>query len=114
MGTQELYIGNEMANQQIRINKTPDITEILAFIKEKYCLLSEADIMKMALSVLYRQVRREQEKKSWDSWEKTLPEEQLTDEAQSSLTDAIKEHEKSGTDNQMTAKEAMKSISGDS
>jgi len=38
---------------QVRLQKTPDIEEVLAFLQRKYRLLSEAEIIKVALSEKY-------------------------------------------------------------
>ena len=40
---------------QIRITRTSDLDSILSFLKERYPLLSEAEIIKMALSNQYYQ-----------------------------------------------------------
>ena len=40
---------------QIRITRTLDLDSVLPFLKERYPLLSEADIIKMALSNQYYQ-----------------------------------------------------------
>ena len=41
--------------QQIRITRTSDLNSVLSFLKERYPLLSEAEIIKMALSNQYHQ-----------------------------------------------------------
>jgi hypothetical protein len=41
--------------QQIRITRTSGCDSVLAFLKERYPLLSEAEIIKMALSNQYYQ-----------------------------------------------------------
>ena len=41
--------------QQIRITRTSDLDSVLTFLKERYPLLSEAEIIKMALSNQYYQ-----------------------------------------------------------
>ena len=41
--------------QQIRITRTSDLDSVLSFLKERYPLLSEAEIIKMALSNQYHQ-----------------------------------------------------------
>ena len=41
--------------QQIRITRTADLNGVLSFLKERYPLLSEAEIIKMALSNQYFQ-----------------------------------------------------------
>ena len=41
--------------QQIRITRTADLHGILSFLKERYPLLSEAEIIKMALANQYYQ-----------------------------------------------------------
>ncbi|HUQ85349.1 MAG TPA: hypothetical protein VM077_03405 [Candidatus Limnocylindrales bacterium] len=38
---------------QIRLNKTPELEEVLAFLRSKYRLLSEAEIIKVALAEKY-------------------------------------------------------------
>jgi len=38
---------------QIRLNKTAELEEVLAFLKSKYRLLSEAEIIKVALAEKY-------------------------------------------------------------
>jgi phage shock protein A len=40
---------------QIRITRTSDLDEVLSFLKQRYPLLSEAEIIKMALSNQYYQ-----------------------------------------------------------
>ena len=42
---------------QIRLNKTREIEEVLAFFKSKYHLLSEAEIIKVALAEKYEKER---------------------------------------------------------
>lgn len=39
---------------QIRLNKTPEIEEVLAFLQSKYRILSEAEIIKVALAEKYK------------------------------------------------------------
>ena len=38
---------------QIRLNKTPELEEVLAYLRNKYRLLSEAEIIKVALAEKY-------------------------------------------------------------
>lgn len=38
---------------QVRLNKTPELEKVLAFLQRKYRLLSEAEIIKVALSEKY-------------------------------------------------------------
>ncbi len=38
---------------QIRLNKTSELEEVLAFLRSKYRLLSEAEIIKVALAEKY-------------------------------------------------------------
>ena len=45
--------------QQIRITRTADLDTVLAFLKDRYPLLSEAEIIKMALSNQYHQETQE-------------------------------------------------------
>ncbi len=39
---------------QIRLNKTPELEEVLTFLRSKYRLLSEAEIIKVALAEKYK------------------------------------------------------------
>lgn len=39
--------------QQVRLTKTPEIEKVLSFLSEKYRLLSESEIIKVALSEKY-------------------------------------------------------------
>ncbi len=39
---------------QIRLNKTPEIEEVLAFLRSKYRILSESEIIKLALAEKYK------------------------------------------------------------
>jgi len=39
--------------QQIRLTKTPELEEVLSYLRNKYRLLSEAEIIKIALSEKY-------------------------------------------------------------
>src|SRR3712207_5301636 len=45
--------------QQIRITRTSDLDSVLSFLKKRYPLLSEAEIIKMALSNQYHQETQE-------------------------------------------------------
>lgn len=38
---------------QIRLNKTPELEKVLIYLRSKYCLLSEAEIIKVVLSEKY-------------------------------------------------------------
>jgi len=38
---------------QIRLNKTPEMEEVLGFLRSKYRLLSEAEVIKIALAEKY-------------------------------------------------------------
>ena len=38
---------------QIRLNRTPELQEVLAFLRSKYRVLSEAEIIKVALAEKY-------------------------------------------------------------
>jgi len=39
---------------QIRLNRTPELQEVLAFLRSKYRVLSEAEIIKVALAEKYK------------------------------------------------------------
>ena len=45
--------------QQIRITKTPEIQKVLSFLKRRYHLLSEAEIVKVVLSEKYEEEDKE-------------------------------------------------------
>ena len=46
---------------QVRLNKTPEIAKVLSFLQNRYHILSEAEIIKVALSEKYnKEVRGEQ------------------------------------------------------
>lgn len=42
-----------MSQQQIRLTRTPDMNRILSYFRSKYELLSEAEIIKLAISEKY-------------------------------------------------------------
>jgi hypothetical protein len=44
---------------QIRLQKTPELEEVLAFLKSKYRVLSEAEIIKVALAEKYKKEAEE-------------------------------------------------------
>lgn len=44
---------------QIRLNKTRELEEVLAFFRAKYLLLSEAEIIKVALAEKYNKEKEE-------------------------------------------------------
>lgn len=44
---------------QIRLNRTPELEEVLAFLHSKYRLLSEAEIIKVALAEKYKKEIRD-------------------------------------------------------
>ncbi len=46
---------------QIRLNKTRELEEVLTFLRSKYRLLSEAEIIKVALAEKYKKEMRETE-----------------------------------------------------
>ena len=52
--------------QQIRITRTSDLNGVLSFLKERYPLLSEAEIVKMALSKQYYQEASRKDRKELD------------------------------------------------
>lgn len=53
-----------MSQTQIRLTRTPDIDKVLSFLRSKYQLLSEAEIIKVALSEKYKQEVKENEEPS--------------------------------------------------
>lgn len=48
-----------MSQSQIRLTRTSDVNRVLAFLRTKYQLLSEADIIKVALSEKYVKEKEE-------------------------------------------------------
>lgn len=44
---------------QVRLNKTPELERVLSFLQRKYRLLSEAEIIKVALAEKYSKERTE-------------------------------------------------------
>lgn len=48
-----------MPQLQIRLTRTPEVNQVLTFLRGKYKLLSEADIIKLALSEKYKQEKEE-------------------------------------------------------
>lgn len=48
-----------MSLSQIRLARTPDINKVLSYLRQKYQLLSEADIIKLALSEKYHKEKAE-------------------------------------------------------
>ena len=67
-----------MPYSQIRINKTKELQGMLSFLKSQLKLLSESDIIKLALSEFYRN-RRENRFRDFDPVEcGPLPEEEVT------------------------------------
>ncbi|OGE65084.1 hypothetical protein A3I48_01375 [Candidatus Daviesbacteria bacterium RIFCSPLOWO2_02_FULL_36_7] len=48
-----------MSQTQIRLTRTSDINKVLSFLRSKYQLLSEADIIKLALSEKYQEEKEE-------------------------------------------------------
>lgn len=54
--------------QQVRLTKTPEIDKVLSYLRVKYRLLSEAEIIKIALSEKYnKEVAENQDTKA--AWE---------------------------------------------
>ncbi len=48
-----------MSQAQIRLARTPNINKVLSFLSNKYQLLSEADIIKLALSEKFNKEQEE-------------------------------------------------------
>lgn len=63
--------------QQIRLTKTPEIEKVLSFLRSKYQLLSESEIIKVALSEKYQKDReetREKEQKLREKFNRAIEE----------------------------------------
>jgi hypothetical protein len=69
--------------QQIRITRTADLHGVLSFLKERYPLLSEAEIITMALSNQYYQEAAQKEEKALEE----IPNEYLRKSLQQSEKD---------------------------
>ena len=98
-----------MSPPQIRISKTEELEKMLSALKEQFALLSEAEIVKLALSHFFRT----QEEERIRRWERSLPMMDLSDEEQESLTQGIQDLErmkKKGTLKPMSVEEIMKKI----
>ncbi len=54
--------------QQLRLTKTPEIEKVLSFLRSKYRLLSESEIIKVALSEKYNN-EIEQNRDTKAAWE---------------------------------------------
>jgi len=52
--------------QQIRLTKTSELEKVLSYLRDKYRLLSEAEIIKMVLSEKYSRELTELKKKEQD------------------------------------------------
>ncbi len=48
-----------MSQAHIRIAKTPDVDRVISYLRIKYALLSEAEIVKLALSEKYQKEMRD-------------------------------------------------------
>lgn len=58
---------------QIRLTKTPDVAKVLNYLKDRYRLLSEAEIIKMVLSERYSKEAEksiDKEQRIRDAWER--------------------------------------------
>lgn len=44
---------------QIRLNKTPELEEVLGFLRKRYRVLSEAEIIKVAIAEQYKKEMRD-------------------------------------------------------
>ncbi len=98
-----------MANAQIRINKTKELTAILEALRQHFRLMSDAELVKLALPLAHDFLERQRR----DSWIASLPYMELSDEEQASLTEGIKSLEqakKDGTLKPMTPEELMEEI----
>lgn len=51
-----------MSQSQIRLTRTPEVDNVLMFLRSQYSLLSESEIIKMALSEQYQRKQEEKEK----------------------------------------------------
>jgi hypothetical protein len=69
---------------QIRLNKTKELQEMLRFLKSQLRLLSETEILKLALSEFYRQ----RSLKSQAEWEEGLPTIELTSEGEAMVKES--------------------------
>lgn len=73
-----------MTQSSIRLVRTPDIDRVISYLKDKYNLLSDAEIIKLALSEKYQKEKEVTDEKNYrvfskeqiDEWvkEDQLPE----------------------------------------
>lgn len=49
-----------MSQTSIRLVRTPDIDKVISYLRNKYNLLSEAEIIKLALSKVYKEELKEE------------------------------------------------------
>jgi hypothetical protein len=76
---------------QIRLNKTKELQEMLRFLKSQLRLLSETEIMKLAISEFYEQKRRD-EYINREQWIASLPEIEMTVEEEERVGQALGEY----------------------
>ena len=67
-----------MQQSHIRIARTPDVNKVLSYLREKLSLLSEAEIIKLALSEKYAKEQEDIEKQqnvkeAWEALKKEGP-----------------------------------------
>lgn len=73
-----------MTQNSIRLVRTPDVDKVISYLRDKYALLSEAEVIKLALSEKYQKEKEMTEYKDYrvfskeqiDEWvkEDQLPE----------------------------------------
>lgn len=83
-----------MSYPQIRLNKTKKIQNVLKYLEERFPLLNESDILKMALSQVYFMYKKQDELsecKKRAQWEMTLPEANISKEEEESIVKGIKD-----------------------
>ena len=89
-----LKIPQNMSYPQIRLNKTPEIQDVINFLKNRFKLLNESEILKMALSHVYYSFKHRDDVEELErraKWEATLPLIELSEEDQASLTEGLKD-----------------------
>ena len=57
--TQSVVICHYMSQSHIRLARTPEVDKVISYLRIKYALLSEAEIVKLALSEKYQKEMRD-------------------------------------------------------
>lgn len=92
-----------MTATTIRLTINDDFAKILAWFRGEFPLLSDPELIKMAVSGFFVKKQQESLQVRWKAWDASLPYIELSDEAQDSIAEALKE----GPGKPMTVEEIM-------